>query len=157
MRSKCVAIGIALCAIAASNCGGSDSGSPSPMAPTPQPPAGNPPVTIAIVGDRGNQSFSPNPATVAQGQALVFRNNDNTVHRIFINDNSLDSGNINPNATSGHASARANEGGGVWSQSRTHTKVKKDGTVSSRTRSMAHEPGGPPVKSTVRSSAGTPQ
>jgi plastocyanin len=99
MRSKCAVIGIALCAIAASNCGGSDSGSGSPIAPTP-PPTGNPPITIAIMGDRGNQSFSPNPATVAQGAALVFRNNDNMVHRIVFNDNSLDSGNINPNASS---------------------------------------------------------
>jgi hypothetical protein len=48
----------------------------------------------------------------------------------------------------------ANEGGGTWSKSKTHTK-NKNGTVSSRTKSMAHEPGGPPVKSTVGSSAGT--
>jgi hypothetical protein len=62
---------------------------------------------------------------------------------------------VNPNATNGHASAGANEGGGTWSKSKTHTKVGQDGTVSTRTRSMAHERGGPPVKSTVRSSAGT--
>ena len=63
---------------------------------------------------------------------------------------------INPNATNGHAKAMANEGGGTWSKSMTHTKDHK-GTVSSRTKSMAHEPGGPPVKSTVGSSAGTSQ
>jgi hypothetical protein len=63
---------------------------------------------------------------------------------------------VNPNATNGHAKAMANEGGGVWSKSMTHTKDHK-GELSSRTKSMAHEPGGPPVKSTVGSSAGTSQ
>jgi plastocyanin len=57
-------------------------------------------MTIAIVGDRGAQSFNPNPATIPQGQTLVFRNDDNTVHRIVFNDNSLDTGNINPSAAS---------------------------------------------------------
>jgi plastocyanin len=96
MRAKFAAVcGIALCAIATSKCGGSD----SPTAPTP-PPTGNPATTIAIAGDRGNQSFTPNPATVAQGQMLVFRNNDGVVHRIVFNDNSFDSGNINPGAAS---------------------------------------------------------
>ena len=97
MRSKHAAIcGVVLWAVASSNCGGSD----SPMAPTPQPPSGPQPTTIAIVGDRGAQSFNPNPATVAQGTTLVFRNSDNVVHRIVFNDNSFDSGNIGPGASS---------------------------------------------------------
>jgi plastocyanin len=70
------------------------------MAPTPQPPGGPTPTTVAIVGQRGAQSFTPSPATIAQGQMLAFRNNDNVVHRIVFNDNSFDSGNINPGATS---------------------------------------------------------
>jgi plastocyanin len=101
MRLRFAAIwaicGIALCAIATSKCGGGDSG--SPMAPTP-PGGGGPATTIGIAGDRGAQSFTPNPATVAQGQTLAFRNNDGVVHRIVFNDNSFDSGNINPGATS---------------------------------------------------------
>jgi plastocyanin len=98
MRAKSAVIcGIALCAIATSNCGGSDSG--SPMAPTP-PTGGPQAITIGIAGDRGAQSFTPNPATAAQGQSLVFRNNDSVVHRIVFNDNSFDSGNINPGAGS---------------------------------------------------------
>jgi hypothetical protein len=48
----------------------------------------------------------------------------------------------------------ANEGGGEWSKSMTHTK-DKNGSLSSRTKSMAHQPGGPPVKSTVGSSVNT--
>jgi hypothetical protein len=63
---------------------------------------------------------------------------------------------VNPDGTNGHAKAKANEGGGVWSKSMTHTK-DKNGELSTRTKSMAHEPGGPPVKSTVGSSAGTSQ
>lgn len=105
MHSKSATIrGIAFCvlmAIAAAKCG---DGYESPMAPTPppaQPPSGGgQATTIAIVGDRGNQSFNPNPATVAQGQPLVFRNNDNTTHRIVFNDNSFDTGNIGAGAAS---------------------------------------------------------
>jgi plastocyanin len=100
MRSTFAAMcGIALCAIALTKCGGDSSD--SPMAPTPPPPTGGgTPTTIAIVGERGAQSFTPNPATVAQGATLVFRNDDNTVHRIVFNDNSFDSGNINPGGAS---------------------------------------------------------
>ncbi|MDP2296090.1 MAG: hypothetical protein Q8M24_11590 [Pseudolabrys sp.] len=41
--------------------------------------------------------------------------------------------------------------GGTWSKSQTKTKIKDD-VLSSRTKSMAHEPGGPPAKSTTRTS-----
>jgi hypothetical protein len=61
---------------------------------------------------------------------------------------------VNPNATNAPPKAQANEGGGTWSKSMTHTKDHK-GMLSSRTKSMAHQPGGPPAKSTVGSSAGT--
>jgi plastocyanin len=103
MRSRAAAIrGIALCvlcATAAAKCGG-DGYSDSPTAPTPPPSGGGSAITVAIVGDRGAQSFNPNPATIPQGQTLVFRNDDNTVHRIVFNDNSFDSGNINPGTAS---------------------------------------------------------
>jgi plastocyanin len=106
MRSRSAATrgirGVALCvlcAFAAANCGG-DGYSDSPTAPTPPPAGGTPATTIGIAGDRGAQSFTPNPATVTQGQTLSFRNNDSQVHRIVFNDNSFDSGNINPGATS---------------------------------------------------------
>jgi plastocyanin len=100
MRSTTAAVCvIVLCAIATSKCGGSDYSGP-PTAPTPPPGGGGASTTIAVMGDRGNQSFNPNPATVAQGQTLSFRNTDNQVHRIVFNDNSFDSGNINPGATS---------------------------------------------------------
>jgi hypothetical protein len=42
---------------------------------------------------------------------------------------------------------------GTWSKSMTHTKVHK-GEVTSRTKDMAHQPGGPPVKSTTTTGSG---
>jgi plastocyanin len=56
-------------------------------------------MTIAIIGERGSQSFSPNPATAA-GRTVVFRNNDTIVHRVRLNDLSIDTGDIPPGATS---------------------------------------------------------
>ena len=82
---------VALAAVAAAwACGGGG----GPAAPSPSGP-----VTINIVGDRGSQSFSPNPATAA-GQTVVFRNNDSVVHRVQLNDGTIDTGDIAPGATS---------------------------------------------------------
>ena len=52
------------------------------------------------MGQRNDQSFSPNPAPITQGSLVVWQNNDNTVHRIVMNDGSFDSGNIAPGAMS---------------------------------------------------------
>ena len=72
-------------------CGG---GSNTPSGPSPSGP-----VTISIVGERGAQSFSPNPATAA-GRNVVFKNNDTVVHRVRLNDLSIDTGDIQPGGTS---------------------------------------------------------
>jgi len=53
----------------------------------------------------------------------------------------------NPNMLQDQAKAKAQDGG-TWSKSMTNTKIK-DGELDSRTKSMAHEPGGPPAKSTT--------
>lgn len=79
--------GLILCA-----CGG---GGSSPSSPSPGAGA----VTITITRQNGAQSFSPNPAT-AGGQTVVFRNADNVVHRVRLNDGSIDTGDIAPGATS---------------------------------------------------------
>jgi plastocyanin len=47
----------------------------------------------------GAQSFSPNPAAVG-GQQVVFKNADSIVHRVVLNDGSVDTGNLSPGATS---------------------------------------------------------
>lgn len=58
--------------------------------------------------------------------------------------------NENKNMLQDQAKAKAREGG-TWSKSMTNTRIK-DGELDSRTKSMAHEPGGPPVKSTTTQS-----
>jgi hypothetical protein len=47
----------------------------------------------------GAQSFSPNPAS-AGGRAVVFRNADSIVHRVRLNDLSVDTGDLAPGAAS---------------------------------------------------------
>jgi hypothetical protein len=59
--------------------------------------------------------------------------------------------NENPNMLKDQARAKAQDGG-TFSHSTTDTKLK-DGELTSRTKSMAHEPGGPPAKSTTTESA----
>ena len=90
LRSTALAIGVAV--LAGWSCGGGSSGSPSPT-----PNSGV--LTIIINGQRGQQSFSPNPAT-AGGQMVAFRNNDSVAHNVKLNDLSVDWGTIQPNQTS---------------------------------------------------------
>src|SRR5262245_14028859 len=93
MRRMLVAI-VALTTIAA--CGG---GSSAPTSPSPSPsPSGNA-FTITVTSQNGAQSFSPNPASFG-GQMVVFRNADSIVHRVVLNDGSIDTGDIGAGATS---------------------------------------------------------
>ena len=85
------AAAVIVAGLGASSCGG---GSSSPTTPT-VPDV----VTITITRQNGAQSFSPNPA-VAGGQMVVFRNSDSIVHRVQLNDGSIDTGNLAPGATS---------------------------------------------------------
>jgi len=57
--------------------------------------------------------------------------------------------NQNPQMLQAHSRATAQDGG-TWSKSATNTRVRNDGQLSSRTKSMAHEPGGKPAMSTTR-------
>jgi plastocyanin len=57
-------------------------------------------VIITIVGQNGNQSFSPNPATVDSGQTVAWRNADSTVHHVVEDSGAFDTGDIAPGATS---------------------------------------------------------
>ena len=90
---------IFLAAIAAA-CGGSSSSSPT----TPTTSAD---VTINIVGDRGNQSYSPNPTTMRVGQTVSWRNNDTTVHNSTQDNGGFATGTINAGATSAPQSMTA--------------------------------------------------
>jgi plastocyanin len=53
-------------------------------------------VIVHAVGQRGAMSFAPNPATVPDGQAIVFHNVDSDPHRIVLDDGSYDSGVLEP-------------------------------------------------------------
>jgi plastocyanin len=71
-------------------------GSSSPSAPTVAAD-----VTISMVGDRGNQSYSPNPTTMRVGQTVAWKNNDSTVHNALEDvGERFASANVNPGATS---------------------------------------------------------
>lgn len=80
-----------------SACGG---GSSTPTGPNPNA------ITITITRQNGAQSFSPNPAS-AGGETVVFRNTDSVVHRVLLNDGSIDTGDIAPGATSAPVSMPA--------------------------------------------------
>src|SRR5258708_912206 len=81
-------------------CGGSYSsgGSGNPNSPTPSTAAGV--VTVNVVAINGAQSFSPNPATLPAGQMIVWHNVDNVTHHVVFNDGSVDTGNLDPGASS---------------------------------------------------------
>jgi plastocyanin len=83
------AAAVVLLVLGMTMCGGGSPSEPAPLGP----------VTITIMGERGSQSFSPNPATAA-GRTVVFRNADSVVHRVRLNDLSIDTGDIAPGATS---------------------------------------------------------
>src|ERR1700694_1296346 len=57
-------------------------------------------VVVTIAGQKGAQSFAPNPAPIAQGAPVVWRNMDTTTHRIVMNDGSFDSGDVAPGGAS---------------------------------------------------------
>ena len=46
----------------------------------------SPATTIAIVGELGSQSFSPNPVVVGTNGTVVWQNTDGVAHRIVFND-----------------------------------------------------------------------
>ena len=71
-------------------------GSSSPAAPTSAAD-----VTISMVGDRGAQSYAPNPTTMRVGQSVAWKNNDSTTHNALEDvGERFATGNISPGATS---------------------------------------------------------
>ena len=99
MRVLAAAVTVASLSFCAWGCGSTDS-APNPVTPTATSAAANSIVTINIVGENGAQSFSPNPATLAAGQMVVWHNVDRTTHRVVLNNGSLDTGDLAPGATS---------------------------------------------------------
>jgi plastocyanin len=86
-------------ALIAASCGGG--GGSTPTTPTPGGGSTNPAtVTINITGKGGNLAFSPNPATVAPGQFIVFKNNDSITHHVTLDDGSGQTADIPGGGTS---------------------------------------------------------
>ena len=97
---------LAAAALVAVSCGGGGGG-------TPTSPSGGgtggggtggggtqTPVTISITGQGGKLAFNPNPATVAPGQMVVFKNNDTVAHHVTMDDGTISTPDIAPGATS---------------------------------------------------------
>jgi plastocyanin len=80
------AITVVLAGIVVSSCGGGGGGGAYGGATAPTAAAGNTSdsstAVVGILGDRGAQSFAPNPVTAKVGQKVAWRNQDGTVHRI---------------------------------------------------------------------------
>ncbi len=74
------------------------SGSSSTSTPAPSGVVSNA-TQINILGERGANSFNPNPAPSGKVQ-LQWINTDNETHHIVANDGSFDSGDIAPGQTS---------------------------------------------------------
>jgi plastocyanin len=91
-RNLVAAISVSVSAVCLSACG-SEGGPITPGSPSPVG------FTITVNRQNGALSFSPNPAA-AGGQMVVFRNADSIVHRVLLNDLSIDTGDIAPGATS---------------------------------------------------------
>jgi plastocyanin len=100
-RSRTLALVLAGAFVAVS-CGGGGGGTPTGPSNPGGGGGGTPPatVTITITGQGGRLAFSPNPATVAAGQMVVFRNNDIVAHRVTLDDGTVATPEIAPGATS---------------------------------------------------------
>jgi plastocyanin len=87
-------------AMVAASCGGGS----APTSPSTPPPGGGTgtqsTVTITITGQGGKLAFSPNPATIATGQLVVFKNSDTVVHHVMLDDGTSQTPDIAPGATS---------------------------------------------------------
>jgi plastocyanin len=100
MRAVLTAITTIAVGIWVSACAGSGYSSTSGTPTTPTAPNGAGVVTINVVAINGAQSFSPNPASVPAGQMVVWHNVDSVTHRVVLNDRSVDTGDLQPGASS---------------------------------------------------------
>jgi len=101
-RVRSVAL-LAAAALVAVSCGGGGGGSTPTSPSTPSGGGGSvspATVTITITGQGGRLAFDPNPATVSAGQLVVFKNNDVVAHHVTLDDNTIQTPDIAPGATS---------------------------------------------------------
>jgi plastocyanin len=62
---------------------------PDPAMPAPDPAPAPTAVAINIVGSSGTAAFAPNPLEVSIGHAVVWTNNDATIHEIVLGDGTM--------------------------------------------------------------------
>ena len=96
--------GLAAAALGFVSCGGGGGGG---GVTNPPPPTGgggggggSADVTITIIAENGNMSFSPDPATVNAGQRVAWRNAAGAIHTATQNSGSFDTGTLESGATS---------------------------------------------------------
>ena len=101
VRSTLVA-GLAAAALAFVSCGGGGGGVTNPPPPSGGGGGGSgtADVTISIVAENGNMSFSPEPAVVNVGQRVAWRNAAGAIHTATQNSGSFDTGSLNSGSTS---------------------------------------------------------
>jgi len=100
-RSHTLALAMAGALIAASCGGGGGSTPTTPSAPSTGGGGGaQTNVTITSTGQGGKLAFTPNPATIAPGQLVVFKNNDTVAHHVTLDDGTVQTPDIPPGGTS---------------------------------------------------------
>ncbi len=93
----------AMTAAILAGCGGSSSYTTAPSPVTSGGGSGSTGanvITINITSNNGSQSFSPNPASIQNGQMVVWHNADSVTHRVVLNDGSIDTGSLAPGQSS---------------------------------------------------------
>ena len=98
MRTFCFAVGLAAATLGAAACADNAGSSATSPSTTAAPPPGA--ITIDVFAINGNQSFSPNPATVPPAHTVVWHNVDSVTHRVVLDNGHVDTGSIPPGAFS---------------------------------------------------------
>jgi plastocyanin len=98
-RTLTLSLVVAVVSVSCGGGGGYSGGATTPT-PTPGGTGSASVVTVTIRGVNGAQSFTPNPASCAAGQTVVFHNADSVTHRVVLDDQSVDTGSIAPGASS---------------------------------------------------------
>lgn len=100
MRRSALLLGSTALALSLAGCGGYGGNTGNPAGPSGNPTAPPDAIVINIVTENGGQSFSPNPSSIPNGRTVVWHNIDRTIHRVVLNDRSVDTGNLEPGAFS---------------------------------------------------------
>lgn len=99
MKRTFILLSLAAIVGAGAACGSYSSMSPtSPTTPTTATTSAD--VTIGIQGDRGSQSYSPNPTTMRVGQTVAWHNGDAITHTATADAAGFNTGSVTAGSTS---------------------------------------------------------